>query len=459
MKRNPIKASVYIILGILYLFMASIFLRIVTKNILVEQLGISSKATQFILSGMSTMDAVDEVTGELYNKVDWNALYPFSEQTEITTQNVPEQQNTLRQVYSKYTQKLLQIKNVINDYCNEYLVGRVPFIEKAYSYEKLIQWSLIPTNSDNGIIRKDDGYLTYVSGQIDTSDMANHLSDLNKFTNEINIPLLYIQAPSKIDPDNPDLPAGVSDFTNDNIDQLLSQLDQKQVKYLDLRDYVKQNYEVYEDAFYKTDHHWKTTTAFEAVYELVKYLNTEFDFQINADYLQKDNYTLQIYEKYFLGSQGKKVTLAVAQPEDYQLIVPDFETQFSVQIPERNIDISGDFSNTLLDYRHLQRIDYYNENCYASFMNRNDAYAKIINLEKENVAEKKILFIKDSYSTPFIPYLALGVRQIDTIYELLFTGSIQTYIEETKPDMVIVMYSSSSMSSNVESHSAFYNLQ
>lgn len=459
MKRNPIKASVYIILGILYLFMASIFLRIVTKNILVEQLGISNKATQFILSGMSTMDAVDEVTGELYNKVYWNALYPFSEQTEITTQNVPEQQNTLRQVYSRYTQKLLQIKNVINDYCNEYLVGRVPFIEKAYSYEKLIQWSLIPTNSDNGIIRKDDGYLTYVSGQIDTSDMANHLSDLNKFTNEINIPLLYIQAPSKIDPDNPDLPAGVSDFTNENIDQLLSQLDQKQVKYLDLRDYVKQNYEVYEDAFYKTDHHWKTTTAFGAVGELVKYLNTEFDFQINADYVQKDNYTLQTYEKYFLGSQGKKVTLAVAQPEDYQLIVPDFETQFSVQIPERNIDISGDFSNTLLDYRHLQRIDYYNENCYASFMNRNDAYAKIINLEKENVAEKKILFIKDSYSTPFIPYLALGVRQIDTIYELLFTGSIQTYIEETKPDMVIVMYSSSSMSSNVESHSAFYNLQ
>ena len=140
-------------------------------------------------------------------------------------------------------------------------------------------------------------------------------------------------------------------------------------------------------------------------------------------------------------------------------MVPDFETRFSIQIPERNIDISGDFADTLLDYRHLQTIDYYNENCYASFMNRNDAYAQIINLGNGNIAEKKILFIKDSYSTPFIPYLAVGVRQIDTIYELLFTGSIQTYIEETRPDLVIVMYSSSSMSGNVESHSAFYNLQ
>ena len=459
MKRNPVKVSVYIILGVLYLFMASIFLRIVTKNILVEQLGISNRVTQFILSGMSTMDAVDEVTGELYNKVDWNSLYPFDNQTETATQAVSEQNSKIGQIYNQYTQKIVQIKNVVNDYCNEYLVGRVPFIEKAYSYEKLIQWSLIPANSNNGIIRKDDGYLTYVSGKIDTSDMANHLSDLNEFVKEKNIPLLYIQAPSKIDPDDADLPAGVSDYTNENIDQLLSQLDQNQVKYLDLRDYIKQNFAVYEDAFYKTDHHWKTTTAFGAVGELVKCLNSEFDFQIDDDFLQPDGYTIQTYAKYFLGSQGKKVTLAVAQPEDYQLVVPDFETRFSIQIPERNIDISGDFADTLLDYRHLQTIDYYNENCYASFMNRNDAYAQIINLGNGNIAEKKILFIKDSYSTPFIPYLAVGVRQIDTIYELLFTGSIQTYIEETRPDLVIVMYSSSSMSGNVESHSAFYNLQ
>lgn len=453
MKKNPIRISVYVFVIVIMVFMLSIFTRMITKNVIVEKLRINNSVTQFIMKGMSVMDEIDEVTGEFYTDIDWGKLYPFKQDKQID-----EATNVKEGFLDKYKNKLYHIESVIQDYCNQYLVGRVKFVETAYAFENLFQWTLIPYGSDNGIIIKDDGYMTYVSDEIDVTDMASHLEKLNNFINNKNIQMLYVQAPSKVDPLTPELPPGISDSTNDNINKLLSELSKKNIDVLDLREFIVDEFASYEDAFYKTDHHWKTTTAFRAVQILVEYMNEQGYTSIDESKIASENFKMETYEKYFLGSQGKKVTLAVAEPEDYHLMVPKYDTNFTIQIPERNIDMQGDFKNTLLDYRHLQKIDYYNENCYASFMNRNDVYSKIIN-HASDVDDKKILIIKDSYSTPFIPYLALGVEEVDSIYEMLFDGSIQTYIEETEPDVVIVMYSATSMSSDVSSRSTFYNLE
>lgn len=446
--------SVFVFVIVMMVFMLSIFTRIITKNIIVEKLKINNSITQFIMKGMSVMDAMDEATGEFYTDVDWEKLYPFKQKKDTVDTVVAEKEK----IVDAYIGKVQHIKTVLQDYCDQYLMGRVKFVEQAYAFEKLFQWTLIPYGSDNGIVIKDDGYMTYVSDKMDVTDMVDHMGGLHNYLEEKEIDMLYVQAPSKISPSNPGLPPGVKDYTNDNIDNLLEGLSLKDIDYLDLRQFIVEGYDSYEDAFYKTDHHWKTTTAFRAAQVVAEYINAKGYISIDESKIATEQFDIETYEKYFLGSQGKKVTLAVAEPEDYQLVVPKYNTDFTIRIPERNIDMQGDFKNTLLDYRHLQTIDYYNENCYASFMNRNDVYSKIINNDAD-LDEKKILIIKDSYSTPLIPYLALGVKEIDTIYELLFEGSIQTYIEETEPDLVIVMYSSTSMSADVSSHSAFYNLQ
>ena len=455
-KQDPIAWIVYLFIVVIVLFMGSIMLRMFTKNILVEKIGMNNTFTKFVLDGMSTADVLDEATGEFYTNINWEAMYPFQEEAKDSVEAATYENNSL---INNLLAKINWLEYVVEQYCNEYLAGRVSFVEKAYSYEKIMGWSLIPFGSDDGIIIGDDGYLTYAMDKVDVTSMAQHVSDLHDFLEERDIPLLYIQAPSKVDPISPDLPAGVSDFSNDNMDRLLEALKEKGVDYLDLRNYILENYEVYEDAFYKTDHHWKTTTAFGAVSYLTDYLNEKYGYEFSNGLYEKANYHIALYEKYFLGSQGKKVTLSVVEPEDYELVEPLLETDFTIKIPERSIDTRGTFGETLLDYRHLQNIDYYGENCYASFMNRNDAYAQIINNAPICNKDKKILMIKDSYSTPFIPYLALGVGEIDTVYEMLFTGSIQTYIEQEQPDLVIVMYSSTSLNGNADSHSAFFNLE
>jgi hypothetical protein len=149
----------------------------------------------------------------------------------------------------------------------------------------------------------------------------------------------------------------------------------------------------------------------------------------------------------------------MTEPEDYDLIVPDFSAYFRIQIPEREIDLKGDFKDTLLDYRHLQSIDYYNENCYASFMNRNDATANIQNLNPTCNQGKRILFIKDSYSTPLLPYIALGVEYLDSIYEVRYTGSVRSYIESIQPDLVVVMYSADNVTGDGDGKTSVFSLK
>ena len=289
------KIAVSAIVIVIMVFMLSIFTRIITKNVIVEKLRINNSVTQFIMKGMSVMDAMDEVTGEFYTDIDWEKLYPFKQDNNIVDTVVFENKGIL----DKYKDKIRHIKEVLQDYCDEYLVGRVKFVEGAYAFEKLFQWTLIPYGSDNGIIIKDDGYMTYVSNDIDVTDMVNHLEELNSYLEEREIDMLYVQAPSKIDPDNPGLPPGVNDCTNDNIDNLLKGLSVKDIDYLDLRQFIIDEYDNYEDAFYKTDHHWKTTAAFRGAQILIEYMNKKGYTSIDESKIATEKFEIETYEKYF----------------------------------------------------------------------------------------------------------------------------------------------------------------
>jgi hypothetical protein len=338
-------------------------------------------------------------------------------------------------------------------------MNRTWFVEKAYAYDSAIGWTLTPAEGTDGIIFLENGHLSQQHSKNDVTSITEKVVSFNEFLKEQGIDFLYVQAPVKISQTDTQLPAGIEDYANENADIFIENLENNGIDTLDLRPYMYDISSDYYGAFYKTDHHWTTTTAFEMAGVLADYLNEYYDFDFDEGYYDINNYTVEHYENYFLGSLGKKVTLSMAEPEDYDLIVPNFNMNFRIQIPERNIDLEGDFQDTLLDYRHLESIDYYNENCYASFMNRNDATGAIQNLEPTCNQGKRILFIKDSYSTPLIPYIAIGTEYVDTLYEVRFTGSVRSYVESIRPDIVIVMYTASNVSGDGEGRTTVFNLE
>ena len=58
-----------------------------------------------------------------------------------------------------------------------------------------------------------------------------------------------------------------------------------------------------------------------------------------------------------------------------------------------------------------------------------------------------------------IPYIALGVEDIETLYEIRFTGSVRTYIDQVQPDMVIVMYSADNIMGTGEGNTVPFSLE
>lgn len=439
---------------VLCIFMATIVARLFIKNIIVEKLNISNDFTIWALQGVSTVDAVDEVTGDTFAQINWAELYPFK------NQSADEQTYELKEsLISKYKQKVKYFENVVSDYCTSYLVNRTYFVEKAYAYDSLIDWNMTSKSEADGVIVLQNGYLTQTHDECNIEPLAEHVNNLKEYTKSQGIDFVYVQAPSKMSTIDKMLPAGVEDYSNENADHLIQKLKAYDVDTLDLRPCMFDISSDFYGAFYKTDHHWKTTTAFQMAGVLAEYLNNNYKYDFDSEYYDLDHYKVEHYSNYFLGSLGKKVTLSKADPEDYDLIVPTFKTDFTIQIPERYINITGTFNDTLLDYRHLQSVDYYNENCYASFMNRNDAVASIHNNMPSCNIGRKILFIKDSYSTPLIPYIALGVEDVETLYEIRFTGSVKEYIDQIQPDMVIVMYSADNIMGTGEGNTVPFSLE
>lgn len=458
MEENMKKLTYYVMLGlvaVLCIFMLCIGIRIVTKNVIVEKLNVNNEVTQFILKGVQTADVIDEATGDMFVSIDWEEMYPFAEND--TEKTIQKENNS--SVIDRYQSKVHSITNVINDYCTTYLMNRTQFVEQAYVYDSVMGWTITPTSAIDGVVFLKNDYLAQIHGQNDVSAITENVIYFKEYLDTQGIQMLYVQAPAKMSMTDKQLLAGMEDYANENADRLLAGIEAKGVNTLDFRPLMYDISEDFYGAFYRTDHHWKTTTAFQMAGILAKYLNEQYGFQFDEEYYDLSHYNVEHYPDYFLGSLGKKVTLAMTEPEDYDLIVPDFDTNFAIQIPERSIELQGNFADTLLDYRHLQKIDYYEENCYASFMNRNDATASIQNLMPTCNEGKRILFIKDSYSTPLIPYIALGVEYVDTLYEIRYTGSVRSYVDSIKPDMVIVMYSADNVSGDGNGRTSVFNLQ
>lgn len=82
--------------------------------------------------------------------------------------------------------------------------------------------------------------------------------------------------------------------------------------------------------------------------------------------------------------------------------------------------------------------DYNNK--YAAYVFDGNVENVIINYKAEN--EKKVLLVSDSFSRPMSTFLSTNFRELRCIdpQEGRYKNSLMNYIDEYKPDIVIIMY-------------------
>ena len=386
---------------------------------------------------------------------DWSEDYPFSGDYgfNFETPEVIETKEEETSPIKNFENSVKNIEGNIDYYSSNLLLGRMSFVELNASFNKLVGMNII-SGTDSVVVMRN-GCLTFEAYPIATEYAEESTAYFSDWLSKRNINFLYVQCPSKENPLDNQLPYGVDDNYNLNADSLIQGLSEKNVPYIDLRKNLNADFDDYYSCFFKTDHHWTPETGVWAAGVIADELNRRYDYKINTELGNLDNYNIDVYEKYCLGSQGKKTTLKYADPEDISFIYPKAETSFSVRY-DNNETLYGRFEDTLLRKDVFDKIDYYNISTYSAYFHGNHSLTTIRNNKVSN--GRRMVYIMDSFSASVVPYLATEVEDMLVLDLRNFNGSVTKAIEDFGPDTVIVAYNPSTLSADT-SHNGTFNFE
>lgn len=282
------------------------------------------------------------------------------------------------------------------------------------------------------------GQITYAVPKQDVSGSLESMYKLKKELDRHDIPLLYVQAPFKLPPDEQQLPENVKDHSNENADRFLKGLKAGGIDYFDLRkDFWSKGLDQ-NQLFFNTDHHWTINGAFIGYQEVVQKLNDDYGFSIDKKYTDLDNYNQEVFKDYYIGSMGRRVGETYGGTDDFTLITPKFDTNYTIY--ERDYGgekiYKGSFRDALLTNSYIAKGTPPETNRYAVYHGDN-AELQFVN---HNVKRGKILIVKDSFGLPIYSFLSTGVHEVRALDVRLYKGSVAEYAEKYHPDVVIILY-------------------
>ena len=430
-KVNPLyKGAAYLCMGLLFLMLVFIILRIAVKNVLYEKFGIYNGVVAFFLEGDNDVTP-DEDNSRPVN-INWAELYPYDEKDLYVAAD------SKKSLLDRYTGIVGKIESQAEWYTTDGLPMQTKFTELAAGYESLIGWKVQEQDYD-AVITLRNGHLTCVCPKQDVEEIVDSITKFRDFLSEMDIKLMYVMVPFKVDAGNDELPLGITDNSNANADKLLTRLEEERVDYIDLRDFEEQDGISHYDMFYYTDHHWNAKSAVWACGRVAGRLNELYGYEYTPELFDLNNYTSRIFEDVFLGSYGRRVTLSKASPEDFEILYPDNDMEYHLIMPEKNLDVTGSFEDVFIDYSMLKITDYYEMDAYSSYVTLRK-YVAVIENEQAANPDKKILILRDSFGNNFGPYFAQQYGTVELLDVSSFTGSIKSYIKQSQPDAVLLLY-------------------
>jgi len=311
--------------------------------------------------------------------------------------------------------------------------------------EKLFGTRVI-LKDDAMIVKSDSGSLVDVEEIIEEADLlssAKLIKQLQLVSELYEAKFLYCAAPRKVFFEK--VPGNVPNHSFENYNTFLAQLNKLNVPCINLTETLKNSDYTASELFYYTDHHWTTRAGFLAAEAICEALSEHNRFDYCEQYYDLNQYDKMTYYDWFLGSWGKKVGAFFSShgADDFELILPKFPTDLTVEQPFKKDVREGCFENTILYMEYLKK-DYYRINTYATYSG-GDFRLQIIrnNLNREGA---KIVVVRDSFACVVTPFLALHVGELhvcdvrDGDFYIGDKLDMEKYIERVRPDYVLVLY-------------------
>lgn len=307
-----------------------------------------------------------------------------------------------------------------------------------------IQKTLGKREVKNFDVVKDDSGQLYKTEPMERSSSKEitQIADVYQklaYTTESNGGVFFfVQAPYKNTEGINELKGYDDSHMDSNFTRLLNELERRNISAIDLRKFEECC------QHYKTDHHWTVESSFSATTKTLEFIQSKTDIEWEHDKYNLSNYSTRSYPYSFLGSNGIRVGKYYGGVDDFNILVPDFATDITYQhLIDGKItkEKSGDFFQAFIDQSILADDTYHNK--YNALLQGGYVENIIANHNIDN--NKKLLFISHSYGRPMAQYLSLSfseVRYLDP-QDGRYNDNYLTYINEYKPDIVIVMYNDS----------------
>lgn len=408
-----------------------------------------------VLRRLGVMEAVPayttDVPDETVEPVNIRQTYPIAEsaQTEAPAtmyDRVKRVENTLRGLIG-----------TIETFSNENVPARTDFIELYIKIQKALGSRVI--DGDDVVIKMTNGSLTFLSDELTQEEAdicADNLIGFAEYAKAQGAEFLYVQPPNKINKYDVKLPEGVEDYANANADGLIGALGDAGVPVLDLRDSIVEDLD-FDKAFYDSDHHWTPDTGLWAAGRILEELNDRYDAGFDLTKTDRANYEEEVHESMFLGALGKKTGLGYVPLDDMSVLSPAYETDFTMEVVARGHIYKGDFIRAFIDETQLEIGDYYTKNPYAAYFRDDQALVHVTNHKAPE--GKKVLLLKDSFGISTAPFMATAIRELDVIDLRHFNGSLEAYVAETQPDIVVVMYNPKAITAPAGYHADLFDFQ
>lgn len=345
---------------------------------------------------------------------------------------------------------ILSFRNLINFYVNDEVDYNEWTVELGDKFETDVATTFYKKNffinmngayrnilsqhEMNGVIKLNNGYLCTSFEYVDNNLLekyASHLSWFNEYLKSKNIKMLYSIAPYTSSKYDLELPNGIIDYGNDNIDRLVNSIKKKEIDVIDFREQIqKDGYNQY-DLMYKTDHHWTTEAGLYAYGVIEDWIVQKTGCKVEDKISDISNYNVDTYKNWHLGSRGQRTGKYFAGIDDFNLLVPKFPT-----LIEDDYNNKGNMPDLVYNMEPLKKRDDNSRYTYDFVLGKSCSHYK--NLRCDN--DIKILIIGDSFSKAVCPFLMLGFSEI-MFYENEDVSKITPkIIENYNPDVVVLLY-------------------
>lgn len=296
----------------------------------------------------------------------------------------------------------------------------------------------------NERVKLKNGHLTSVvswrHSQEDIEYTAHNITRLSQMQQKNGGQFLFVLAPSQISKYEDLLPEGYTDTMNDTSDTLLSLLDQNGVAYLDLREALHKDQISNADAFFVTDHHWRPQTGFWAYTKILSALEESGAIaSVDGFYTDSSHYDFVTYPNTFLGSSGKRTGICYAGVDDSIFIQPKFDTEITLSIPDRELELSGRYEDVCYntdDPLNPDDPDYFQFNAYGLYGWGDNGLNQWRN--KNAPVDANVMLIGDSFGNIPFSLMSLYFSSCDELDMRYYSGDFQAHFRDYQPDIVIL---------------------